>query len=105
MAKIVKVSALTICSKQTQISDLQYNLYNEQEIASFTIYTTLHLHLLSHSTSIPLQSHFLVAHLPLQAQGLYPDPLSLFVGRAGVLKRDFLLETTCSFNGRSFPSK
>jgi hypothetical protein len=63
------------------------------------------LHLLSHSTSIPLQSHFLDAHLPLQAQGLYPDPLSLFVGRAGVLKRDFLLETTCFFNGRYFPSK
>ena len=49
-----------------------------------------------------LQSHFLVAHFPLQTQGLLSDALSLLAGKAGVLNCDFLLATTCSFEqGRS----
>ena len=47
-----------------------------------------------------LQSHFLVAHFPLQAQGLLSDVLSLLTGKTGVLN---LLATTCSFEGCSFP--
>jgi hypothetical protein len=49
-----------------------------------------------------LQSHFLVAHFPLQAQGLLSDVLSLLTGKTGVLN---LLATTCSFEGCSFPAK
>jgi hypothetical protein len=68
-------------------------------------FSILHLHLVSHITSIPLQSHFLVAHFPLHAQGFISDALSLFTGKAGLLNRDFRLATTCSFEGRSFPAK
>ena len=65
----------------------------------------LHLHLLSHDTSTALQLHFRVAHFPLQAQGLFSDLCFSLVGKAGLLNRDFLLATTCSFEGRSFPAK
>lgn len=65
----------------------------------------LHLHWLSHTTSIALQSHFLVAHFPLHAQGLIFDSLSLLTGKAGLLNRDFRFATTCSFDCRSFPAK
>lgn len=71
----------------------------------FLHFSTLQLHFVSHIKSLPLQSHFLVAHFPLQAHGFLVDSLSLFVGKAGLLNRDFRLATTCSFDGRSFPSR
>lgn len=65
----------------------------------------LHLQFVSHMTSIPLQSHLLVAHLPLHAQGILFDSLPLLLGSAGLLNLDIRLATTCSFDSRSFPVK
>ena len=44
-------------------------------------------------------------HFPLQAHGFLADSLSVLAGKAGLLNRDFRLATTCSFDGRSFPSR
>ena len=88
------------CSPLLLYTYLYFNAHSR-----FLHFSSLHLHVLSHITSIALQLHFLVAHFPLQAHGLLTDLCSVLVGRAGVLKRDFLLATTCSFKGRSFPVK
>ena len=53
-------------------------------------FSILHLHLLSHATSIPLHLHLLVAHFPLHAQDIFCNSTCVLVGNAGLLNLDLL---------------